>query len=71
MRPLSGALRQLANVFILLIPAFIASGLITGLINLLTQSDVSGDIARHYPNVLWLLALFGSTVFAIIKIMVG
>ncbi|MEX5360155.1 PTS transporter subunit EIIB, partial [Klebsiella pneumoniae] len=31
--PMSDALRQLANVFIPLIPAFIASGLITGIIN--------------------------------------
>uniref|UniRef100_UPI003A9388D1 PTS transporter subunit EIIB n=1 Tax=Enterobacter sp. TaxID=42895 RepID=UPI003A9388D1 len=33
--PMSDALRQLANVFIPLIPAFIASGLITGIINIL------------------------------------
>ena len=32
--PMSDALRQLANVFIPLIPAFIASGLITGIINI-------------------------------------
>ncbi|MEN3258562.1 PTS transporter subunit EIIC [Sodalis endosymbiont of Spalangia cameroni] len=69
--PVSGALRQLADVFIPLIPAFIASGLITGLINLLTRADVSGDIARSYPNVLGLLALFGSAVFAIMNILVG
>ncbi|WP_376775516.1 PTS transporter subunit EIIC [Candidatus Sodalis endolongispinus] len=69
--PVSGALRQLADVFIPLIPAFIASGLITGLVNLLTRSDVSGDIARHYPNLLGLLALFGSAVFAIMTILVG
>lgn len=64
-------MRQLADVFIPLIPAFIASGLITGLVNLLTRSDVSGDIARHYPNLLGLLALFGSAVFAIMTILVG
>lgn len=33
--PMSDALRKLANVFIPLIPAFIASGLITGIINIL------------------------------------
>lgn len=69
--PVSGALRQLADVFIPLIPAFIASGLITGLVNLLTRSDVSGDIARHYPNLLGLLALFGSAIFTIMTILVG
>ncbi|WP_074012062.1 PTS transporter subunit EIIC [Candidatus Sodalis sp. SoCistrobi] len=69
--PVSGALRQLADVFIPLIPAFIASGLITGLVNLLTRSDVSGDIARHYPNVIGLLALFGSAIFTIMTILVG
>lgn len=38
---------------------------------MLTRSDVSGDIARSYPNVLGLLALFGSAVFAIMNILVG
>lgn len=58
-------------MFIPLIPVFIASGLITGLVNLLTCSDFSGDIARHYPNLIGLLALFGSAVFAIMTILVG
>ena len=54
-----------------LIPAFIASGLITGIINMLKRPDIVGDLATHYPNVLGLLAIFGSAVFAIMNILVG
>lgn len=69
--PMSDALKKLANVFIPLIPAFIASGLITGIINILKRPDIAGDIALSYPNVLGLLAVFGSAVFAIMNILVG
>lgn len=69
--PMSEALRKLANVFIPLIPAFIASGLITGIVNILKRPDIAGDFAIHYPNVLALLGLFGSAVFAIMNILVG
>ncbi len=69
--PMSGALRQLANVFIPLIPAFIASGLIMGIINLLKRPDIAGSLALDYPNILGLLAIFGGAVFAIMNILVG
>lgn len=69
--PMSDALRQLANVFIPLIPAFIASGLITGIINIVKRPDIIGDFATHYPNLLGLAAIFGSTIFTIMNILVG
>ncbi|MGA7511206.1 MAG: PTS transporter subunit EIIC [Erwinia billingiae] len=69
--PMSDALRQLAAVFIPLIPAFIASGLITGIINILKRPDIVGDFATHYPNLLGLAAIFGSTIFTIMNILVG
>lgn len=69
--PMSDALRMLANVFIPLIPAFIASGLITGIINILKRPDIVGDVATQYPNLLGLLAIFGSAIFAIMNILVG
>ncbi len=69
--PMSDALRQLANVFIPLIPAFIASGLITGIINILKRPDIVGNFATQYPNMLGLLGIFGSAVFAIMNILVG
>ncbi|AVJ18881.1 PTS sugar transporter subunit IIC [Serratia sp. MYb239] len=69
--PMSGVLKKLANIFIPLIPAFIASGLITGIINLLKRPNIAGDIALSYPNILGLLAIFGSAVFAIMNILVG
>ncbi len=69
--PMSGALRKLADVFIPLIPAFIASGLITGIINLLKRPDIAGHLALDYPNALALLGVFGGAVFAIMNILVG
>ncbi|WP_428943785.1 PTS transporter subunit EIIC [Pantoea sp. FN060301] len=69
--PMSDALRQLANVFIPLIPAFIASGLITGIINILRRPDIVGDFASQYPNALGLAAIFGSAIFTIMNILVG
>jgi PTS system sucrose-specific IIC component len=69
--PMSGMLRQLANVFIPLIPAFIASGLIMGIINLLKRPDIAGSLALSYPNIFGLLAVFGGAVFAIMNILVG
>ena len=69
--PMSDALRMLANVFIPLIPAFIASGLITGIINILKRPDIVGDFATHSPNLRGLLGIFGSAVFAIMNILVG
>jgi PTS system sucrose-specific IIC component len=69
--PMSGALRQLANVFIPLIPAFIASGLIMGIINLLKRPDIAGSLALDYPNILGLLGIFGGAIFAIMNILVG
>ncbi|CAI1027549.1 PTS transporter subunit EIIC [Serratia entomophila] len=69
--PMSSALKKLADIFIPLIPAFIASGLITGIINLLKRPDIAGDLALNYPNLLGLLAIFGSAVFTIMNILVG
>ncbi|WP_034916404.1 PTS transporter subunit EIIC [Erwinia sp. 9145] len=69
--PMSDALRQLANVFIPLIPAFIASGLIVGIINILKRPDVVGDFASQYPNLLGLAGIFGTAIFAIMNILVG
>ena len=37
-------------------------GLITGIINLLKRPDIAGQLAVDYPNVLGLLAIFGSAV---------
>lgn len=69
--PISDALHQLANVFIPLIPAFIASGLITGIVNILKRPDIVGDFASQFPNLLGLAAIFGSAIFTIMNILVG
>lgn len=54
-----------------MIPAVIAPGLITGIINLLKRQDIDGALAMNYLNLLGLLAMFGSAGFSIINILVG
>jgi PTS system sucrose-specific IIC component len=68
---MSDALRKLANVFIPIIPAFIASGLILGIINILKRPDIVGNLAAGYSNEIALLGIFGNAVFAIMNILVG
>ncbi|MCF3923131.1 PTS sugar transporter subunit IIC, partial [Salmonella enterica subsp. enterica serovar Weltevreden] len=68
---MSDALIKLANVFIPIIPAFIASVLITGIINFLTRPDIVGDVAVHYPFLLGVMGIFGCAVVAIMNILVG
>lgn len=63
--PGSGFLNKIAQIFIPLIPAFIGSGLIMGINNILnTKGSVS-------PNVTGLLAAFSGAVFGYLAIMVG
>lgn len=45
--------------------------MITGIINILKRPDIVGDVAVHYPNLLGLMGIFGSAVFAIMNILVG
>lgn len=69
--PVSELLKKLGNVFIPIIPAFIASGLILGIINVLKRPDIAGDLVDQYPNLLNLLGIFGNAVFSIMSILVG
>ncbi|MGL5043699.1 MAG: PTS transporter subunit EIIC, partial [Plesiomonas sp.] len=69
--PMSGALKMLGNVFIPIIPAFIASGMILGIINVLKRPDIAGNLIEQYPNILALLGIFGNAVFSIMSILVG
>lgn len=55
---MSGALRKLADIFIPLIRAFIASGLITRITNLLNRPDIVGALALIYPILLGLVAFW-------------
>ncbi len=62
---------KLANVFIPLIPAFIASGLITG-ISILKRPDIVGTMLPSIIlTLLGLMGIFGGAVFAIMNILVG
>ncbi|QUH18827.1 PTS transporter subunit EIIC [Alkaliphilus sp. B6464] len=63
---LSGPLKKISNIFIPLIPAFIGSGLIMGINNLITKWE------WVQPGTLTaLLGIFGNAVFAYMAIMVG
>ena len=63
---LSGPLKKISNIFIPLIPAFIGSGLIMGINNLIVKWE------WVQPGTLTaLLAIFGNVVFAYMNIMVG
>ncbi|MGL6147119.1 MAG: PTS transporter subunit EIIC [Plesiomonas sp.] len=69
--PMSDSLKMLGNVFIPIIPAFIASGMILGIINVLKRPDIAGNLIEQYPNILALLGIFGNAVFSIMSILVG
>lgn len=63
---LSGPLKKISSIFIPLIPAFIGSGLIMGVNNIITKWELIT------PGTLTvLLGIFGSAVFAYVTIMVG
>ncbi len=64
--PLSDTFKKIADIFIPLIPAFIGSGLIMGINNIL----VSKEIVKN-PNITGLLGVFAGAVFGYMAIMVG
>ena len=64
--PLSDTFKKIADIFIPLIPAFIGSGLIMGINNIL----VSKEIVKN-PNLTGLLGVFAGAVFGYMAIMVG
>lgn len=63
--PGSGFLNKIAQIFIPLIPAFIGSGLIMGINNILTTQKLASQ------NVIGLLGAFSGAVFGYMAIMVG
>lgn len=63
--PGSGFLNKIAQIFIPLIPAFIGSGLIMGINNILSVKEIAS------PNVIGLLGAFSGAVFGYLAIMVG
>lgn len=63
--PGSGFLNKIAQIFIPLIPAFIGSGLIMGINNILNTQGLASE------NVIGLLGAFSGAVFGYMAIMVG
>ena len=64
-------LKKISNIFIPLIPAFIASGLLSGVVNILSNPDIAGDFAQQYPNFINILRVFGNSIFFVMMILVG
>lgn len=64
--PLSDIFKKIASIFVPLIPAFIGSGLIMGINNILVNRELVAN-----PNITGLLGAFSGAVFAYMAIMVG
>ncbi|MBC8591318.1 PTS transporter subunit EIIC [Wansuia hejianensis] len=64
--PLSDVFKKISNIFIPLIPAFIGSGLIMGINNILINQEIVKN-----TNITGLLGAFAGAVFAYMAIMVG
>lgn len=77
MNPLQKLVKMLADVFVPIIPALVASGLLMGLNNVLTAEGlfVSGkSLVEVYPNIADLAAMintFASAAYAFLPILVG
>lgn len=70
-KPFSRVLKSISNIFIPLIPAFIASGLIMGINNLLKNPLVLPGFAAANPALVGLLGIFGAAIFTYMNILVG
>ncbi|MGL4561450.1 MAG: PTS transporter subunit EIIC [Brevinema sp.] len=65
------SLKIISNIFIPLLPGFIACGLIAGIANILTNDLLLGNIGKQFPNVIKLLTIMGSSVFFYMNALVG
>lgn len=70
-KPFSKVLKTISSIFIPLIPAFIASGLIMGINNLLKNPLILPGFAAANPALVGLLGIFGQAIFAYMTILVG
>ena len=64
-------LKVISDIFIPIIPGFIACGLIVGITNILKNPDISGDFSILYPNIIYLLGVFGNSIFSVMMIFIG
>lgn len=67
----SNVLKSISNIFIPLMPGFIACGLLSGIANILKNPHISGNFALNYPDLVFLIAIFGNSIFSIMLIFVG
>ncbi len=65
------SLKIISNIFIPLIPGFIACGLLMGITNILSSPLLAGHIGEQFPNFVKLLGLMGSSVFFYMNAMIG
>jgi len=76
MNPVQRAVKLLSDVFVPLIPALVASGLMMGLYNLLAQPGLFGDDAliSNWPaiqDVAAMVIMFANAVFVFLPILIG
>ena len=64
-------LKNIANIFIPLIPGMIGCGLLLGVANILKNPAITGDLYINYPNIIDLINVFGSSVFVVMMVVVG
>ncbi len=76
MNPVQRAVKLLSDVFVPLIPALVASGLMMGLYNLLAQPGLFGDdpLISNWPaieDVAAMVIMFANAVFVFLPILIG
>ncbi|MGL4676059.1 MAG: PTS transporter subunit EIIC [Brevinema sp.] len=68
---MGASLKVFSNIFIPLIPGFIACGLLLGISNILKSPLLAGHIGEQYPNMVKLISLMGGSVFFYMNAMIG
>ncbi|MGL5956187.1 MAG: PTS transporter subunit EIIC [Brevinema sp.] len=68
---MGASLKIFSNIFIPLIPGFIACGLLLGISNILRSPLLAGGFGEQYPNLVKLISLMGGAVFFYMNAMIG
>ncbi|MGL4394612.1 MAG: PTS transporter subunit EIIC [Brevinema sp.] len=68
---LGASLKVLSNIFVPVVPGFIAGGLLLGIANIFKSPLLAGHIGEQFPNIVKLLALMGGAVFFYMNAMIG
>ncbi len=64
-------LKNIANIFVPLIPALIGCGLILGIANILKNPAITGNLYSNYKPIIDLIFIFGNSIFFVMLVFVG